>query len=125
MANDARSKLPMRLTIDTVFSLRVLTKDKEQTLSCSVVTLDGRRLVAKLPTLTPLDTAVQIDCDDAFLLGEIVGSWREGSEIFAAIELQQAVTGLRQLASLRDQFLDDQPHSSQEAPPRVDKMRSG
>jgi hypothetical protein len=64
--------------------------------------LVGRTLIAQVSEYLKLETCVRIDCDDAFLLGEILDCWREGPATFAAIQLLQALTGLEELARLRE-----------------------
>ncbi|MEI9973756.1 MAG: hypothetical protein WDO73_17910 [Ignavibacteriota bacterium] len=48
------------------------------------------------------DTCVRIECRDGLLLGETQACWREGATTFAAVELLQALTGLQELAKLRN-----------------------
>ncbi len=88
------------LAIDKVFPLSVLGQGTEDILLCTAVTLNARRLIVKLPAPVPPGTAVRIDCEDAFILGEMLGNWREEQELFGAIDLQQSLTGLREWASL-------------------------
>src|ERR1019366_158606 len=71
-----------------------------------VVHLVGRRLIARVSEYLKSDTCVRIDCVDTFLLGEILGCWREGPATFAAVELLQALTGLEELARLREKYWD-------------------
>jgi hypothetical protein len=80
--------------------LRVIGVD-EFGVSCKPKKLVGRRLIVRLSAPVSLDACVEIESDGALLLGEVLGCWREASSIFAAIELQQALTGL---ADLRSRF---------------------
>ena len=41
---------------------------------------------------------VRIDCKDAFVLGEILGCWREQSATIAVVKLIQELSGLGKLA---------------------------
>ena len=69
-------------------------------LSGRVVQLVGRRLIAEVSEHLKPGACLRIDCEDALVLGEILGCWREKSatfavvETFAAVELLQALTGL-------------------------------
>ena len=48
----------------------------------------GRRLLMSLPERVPLDSAVRIDHDDVFLLGEVKGCWEDtGGMVLAVVEL--------------------------------------
>jgi hypothetical protein len=78
------------------FRITVLGADRFQ-VDCRPEKQIGRRLLVRLPILLPRDTCVRIDARDAMLLGEVLGSWREGSTIFGVIELQHGLTGLREL----------------------------
>jgi hypothetical protein len=60
--------------------------------------LIGRRLIVQVSEYMNREDAVRIDSGDAFVLGEVLGSWREGSNIFAAIELRQALTSVSEFA---------------------------
>jgi hypothetical protein len=94
------------IEIDEVFTLKMLGDTNERCVACEVVKLAGRRLVVKVSGYISSDTGIRIDCDDSFLLGEVLACWREGpgSEIFAAIELRQAMPRLTELARLRAKF---------------------
>ena len=54
-------------------------------------------------------TCVRIDCNAAFLHGEILGCWREGPATFAAVPLLAALTGLEELAGLGE---EQSPHQA-------------
>ena len=70
----------------------------------------GRRLIAGLSSPIPTDACVRIDGTDGFVLGEVRGCWREGSMIFGAIELHHALTGLTELAYMREEFEPSAPN---------------
>jgi len=90
--NDHHVQLPER------FVIRMLGA-KEQSIDGTGIKLVGRRLIARVAETMSAGELVRIDVQDAFLLGEVLGCWREGSAVFAAIELQQALTRLSELAT--------------------------
>jgi hypothetical protein len=103
------------LEIEEKFTFRVLDEGGGHLVSGRVAQLVGRRLTAQVSEYTQPDACVRIDCDDAFLLGEIIGCWREGPAIFAAVELFQALTGLKELARFNEEHL----HLAQPLEPKV------
>ena len=86
-----------RVVLPEAFSVVVLG-DREHLVQARALKLIGRRLIAQVSEYLNAEDCVQIGCEDAFLLGEVLGSWREGDATFVAIELQQALTRLSQLA---------------------------
>ena len=78
--------------------MTVLNSNDRREILARVVTLSGRKLIAQLPEHLPSHTCIRIDCSDAFLLGEVIGYWQDGSAT-CVIDLQHALTGLRELAS--------------------------
>ncbi len=88
------------LEIAEELTLRVLGSAGEHLVSGRTVKLVGRRLIAQVWESLEPERCIRIDCVDAFLLGETLGCWREGSAIFVAVELHQALTGLERLAKL-------------------------
>jgi hypothetical protein len=103
-----RSENPVAdaLEIEEEFTFRVLDEGSGHLASGTVSQLVGRRLIAQVSEYVKPDACVRIDCNDAFLLGEILGCWREGPATFAAVQLLQALTGLEQLARFREECLD-------------------
>jgi hypothetical protein len=105
------TSLECALEIDEDFTLRVLLDEGGGPLvSGKVIELLGLRLIAQVSAYMKPDTCVQIDCDDALLQGEILGCWREGPVTFAGMELLQALTGLKELAKLREEHWDSPKH---------------
>ena len=100
------NSLAHAVEIEEEFAFRVLDEACGHLASGRVARLVGRRLIAQVSEYLKPDTCVRIDCDDAFLLGEILGCWREGPATFAAMELLQALTGLEELARLREEHWD-------------------
>jgi hypothetical protein len=90
---------PLRqpLEIPEKFTLTVDTGEKH-TVAGRVVKLVGRRLIAQLSEYLRTETCIRIDCDDAVLLGEVIGCLREG-DATCVIDLRHAVVGLRKLAT--------------------------
>jgi hypothetical protein len=88
------------LELSASFTLKVLGTDGNHSYAARGIKLMGRRLIAQISEYLKPGDCVRIDCYDAFLLGEISGCWQEESTIFAAIELEQALTGLAELARL-------------------------
>lgn len=74
--------------------MRVLA-DEESTVACRMPRLNGRRLIVQVSLPVSADACIAIACEDALLLGEVLGTYHEGELIFAVIEMQEAATGLR------------------------------
>jgi hypothetical protein len=85
------------------FRMTLLNEDADSILFCQVQHLFGRRLVAKLSGPVLRNTCVRIDCEDSSVLGEVLSCWYEEAAVVAAIELDQALTGLAELAVLREE----------------------
>lgn len=52
----------------------------------------GCKLLVSLSEAVPVDTAVEIDHDRAFLLGEVIGCWKDATgTILAIVELSQSL----------------------------------
>jgi hypothetical protein len=64
----------------------------------------GRRLIGELSAPVPPNACVKIDCKDSLVLGEVLACWREGSTVFAAIEVHQILNGLAELMSMREEI---------------------
>ena len=76
------------------FAFRVLDVHGGHLASGRVVRLSGRTLIAQTSEHMRPDTCVRIDCDDAFLLGEVLGCWRDGPAILVAVKLLESLIGL-------------------------------
>lgn len=86
-----------RVELAERFGIRVLGPS-ERTVDAAAIKLVGRRLIVQIGESLPAGEPVRIDAPDSFLLGEVLGCWRERGAIFAAIEIEQALTGLSDLA---------------------------
>src|SRR5919201_2249206 len=75
----------------------------EVTVSGEIEKLVSRRLIARLSAPVAQAAHVRIDCDDAYVLGELLGCWHHGGILFAAIELREQMSGLAQLAAQLDE----------------------
>jgi hypothetical protein len=95
--------LEQALEIEEEFNFRVLDNNGGHLVLGRGAKLVGRRLIAEVSESVKLDTCVRIDCRDGLLLGETLACWREGTAIFAAVELLQALTGLEKLATLGEE----------------------
>jgi hypothetical protein len=71
----------------------VLDEGGERPPTGRVVQLVGGRLIAQVSQNLKPNTCVRIDCEDALLLGEVLGWWREGVASFVAVKLMQMLTG--------------------------------
>jgi hypothetical protein len=91
----------MLMGINEEFALSLLDEGGERPPRGRVVQLLGSRLIAQVSQYLKPNTCVRIDRDDALLLGEVIGCWREGVAIFVAVKLIQMLTGLDQLARFR------------------------
>ena len=94
--------------IEEKFTLRVLGEIEYQ-VGGTAVSITGRRLIAEVTRWLQPDTCVRIDCRNAMLLGETLGCWSEGDATFVALELQQALTGIRELTRHQSD-LSTKPH---------------
>jgi hypothetical protein len=65
--------------------------------------LMGQRLFAQVSEHLKPTTCVRIDCKDAFVLGEVLGCWREQSATIAVVKLLQELSGLEELAQASGQ----------------------
>ena len=97
----AVESLERPLEIEEVFILNVLGETGDHLVSGRAMKLIGRRLIAQVSEWLQPGSGIRIDCDDAFMLGEVLGSWREEDAIFAALDLQQGVTRLAEWAARR------------------------
>ena len=93
------NSLAFGVDIKENFAFRVLDDHGGHLASGRVAHLEDRRLIAQVSEYLKPDTCLRIDCDDAFLLGEILGCWREGLATFAAVKLLESLTGLVELTS--------------------------
>jgi hypothetical protein len=78
--------------------MRVLG-ERECVITAEPQKLIGNRLIARVSSAVRPGAGVRIDCPDSFVLGEVLGCWRDGA-IFTAIELLHQVTGLGPLPDL-------------------------
>lgn len=84
------------------FTIRILGPSA-RTVDGKAVGIIGRRLIVQVAESVPAGEAVRINAPDSFLLGEVLGCWRQPGAIFAAVELQQALTRLSELARWMDE----------------------
>jgi hypothetical protein len=78
--------------------LTVLGAD-EFTVTCSPEALVARRLIVRLSARVQQSACVAIGSGDALLLGEVLGCWEQGSDIWGAINIQEALVGIAHLRS--------------------------
>jgi hypothetical protein len=81
-------------------TLRLLGDGGGQLVSGTVIQLMGQRLFVQVSEHLKPTTCVRIDCKDAFVLGEVLGCWREQSATFAVVRLLQELSGLEELAQV-------------------------
>src|SRR5262245_53179446 len=94
----------MLMGINEEFAFKVLDGGGEHLPTGRVIQLLGSRLIAQVSQYLKPNTCVRIDCEDALLLGEVLGCWREGVAIFVAVKLIQMLAGLDQLATFRQGY---------------------
>ena len=92
-----------RFEVDQVISLSFLVENGV-TLPARVRNCSGRGLGLSLPGMIEPGTAIQIQADDALVLGEVVYSRREGDGCYAGVQLEQTLKGLSELARVLGQF---------------------
>jgi hypothetical protein len=81
-------------------TLRLLGDGGGHLVSGTVIQLIGQRLFVQVSEHLKPATCVRIDCKDAFVLGEVLGCWREQSATFAVVKLLQELSGLEELAEV-------------------------
>jgi hypothetical protein len=81
-------------------TLKLLGDGGGHLVSGAVIQLMGQRLLVQISEHVKPATCVRIDCKDAFVLGEILGCWREQSATFAIVKLIQELSGLEELAEV-------------------------
>ena len=99
----AIDSLEQQVEITEDFTLRVLQEQGDALISARAIKVVGRRLIAQVPEELAAGAGIRIDCQDSFLLGEVLGCWRQRGSTFVAVELVQALTKLRELASYLDE----------------------
>ena len=75
----------MMMGINEEFAFRALDEGGDHPPTGRVVQLLGSRLIAQVSQYLKPNTCVRIDREDALLLGEVLGSWREGVASFVAV----------------------------------------
>jgi hypothetical protein len=80
------------------FTLKILGEGGGHLVSGTVIQLMGQRLLAQVSEDLKPATCIRIDRKDAFVLGEILGCWREQSATFAVVKLVHELSGLEELA---------------------------
>jgi hypothetical protein len=90
------------LTLNTECQMTVFAGNDEFTAVCRPEKLAGRRLAAILSHEAPVNSLVCIRSADALLFGEVWACWHEGEAVHALIALQEALTGLTELARFRE-----------------------
>ena len=97
---------PLEITED--FTLKILGENGSSPLQAQAIKIVGRRLIARVGERLSEGTALRIDCEDAFLLGEVLGCWQERGAIFVALELRHALNRLAELAEMRQEWREPQ-----------------
>ena len=93
---------------ETEHPVQVTLLDKEEvTLNGRMVNISGCGLRIILDRSVPLSTAVQIDCVDSILLGEVCYVEQQDDAYAVGVSLDQAVNGLAQLAQLTEAVLNE------------------
>lgn len=92
-ANDRTLELPERFVISAIGGT-------EHQVNATGIKLVNRRLIARVSESLAAGECIRINARDSFVLGEVLGCWREGQAVFAAIELQHALTRLAELAAM-------------------------
>jgi hypothetical protein len=117
MSSACSARAPKAMTIESLdrpleiaedFTLSVLGEDSGSRKKAQAIKIVGRRLIARVGERLSAGTAIRIDCEDAFLMGEVLGCWQERGAIFIALDLHHALTRLAELAELRDEWREPQ-----------------
>ena len=88
------------VAITEKITLRLLADGGGHLVSGTVIKLMGQRLFVQVSEHLKPATCVRIDCKDAFVLGEVLGCWREQSATLAVVKLLQELSGLEELAEV-------------------------
>ena len=97
---EPETRLTRGVAIREDFTLKILGDGSGRLVSGTVIQLIGQRLFAQISEHVNPATSVRIDCDDAFVLGEILGRWPEQSATVAVVKLLQELSGLEELAEV-------------------------
>lgn len=98
-----RSTAPLGLPAQ--FRIHVLA-EREYTVAGEAAQLAGNRLLARLSEAVPRNAGVKIECEDSFLLAEVVTCWSAEGVVFGVMELRHQLTGLAELAALHQEYTD-------------------
>lgn len=90
-------------------------------LPCSVIEIKGKHLLLKSKNLIPARVPLSVEHEDALYLGEVVHCVLEGNEYSVSIEVEQVLTGLQSLVSLRARLLDEQAASERSSDKAAEK----
>src|SRR5437016_3154859 len=88
------------ITLAGEFRMKVVGKDQFDVVCNLEERVNSSRLIVRLSQPVAGGSCVRIDWDDALLLGEVLGCWRQDLSILAAIQFHQVLTGLTQLAAI-------------------------
>ena len=111
-----RSTAPLGLP--SQFRIHVLA-EREYTIVGEATQLAGNRLLAKLSEAVPRNSGVRIECEDSYLLAEVVTCWSAEGVIFGVMELRHQLTGLAELAALHQEYTEASRTPAQLAHPRA------
>lgn len=84
-----------------------LANGQKQTVSCIVSGLDGKRLTACTSEPIPVSSAISVEYEDALFLGEVVTCSGTNGKWNLEIKVQQILTGLQSLMTLRERLLGE------------------
>jgi hypothetical protein len=91
-------------------------------IACRVVTVKGHRMHLQSPEPIPACVPLSVEHDDALYLGEVVFCLALDCVYEVDIDVEQVLTGLQGLISLRARLLDEQTAALRDAPPARLKM---
>jgi hypothetical protein len=83
-----------------------------QTLTASIVHLDGRDARLQAPQPIPAGSAIRIDLDDSMLLGEITGCISEQEQYGIQVNITEAIPSMSDLARLVSALMCHGPSES-------------
>jgi hypothetical protein len=85
-------------------------------LACRVVAVDGHRMRLQSAQAIPPSVPISVEHDDALYLGEVVNCLARDCVYEVDMDIEQVLTGLQSLVSLRARLLDEQDTALRNTP---------
>ena len=102
-----------RIRADDAVTLTILAEAGVRVFAAKAVELSGRGMRVRAPLEVPLGSAVKAETEDALYLGEVCHCAWDGDAYSIGLDLDQALTGLLELARFNEKLLEDGTSASQ------------